>query len=572
MTTQKMVLRDFFSKHKTLTILLFLSSFLSSASLLLIPIFVGKYYDILFEYHTFRARILAQIGIDFSQDIHRLLIFLGIVIGLHAGTLFAQRFFTKYLGEKMALYIRRKLFLHFIEAPLSVFDRKPVGKLLLRFTGDIRSIQDLVTKGMIRFCSDLLFIVVIILVLFSLQPRLTALLSSSIPLFALLFFVFHKRLRANSQRVRSARANMAGFVTERLQSILSVKVFEKQKEENKTFRKLSKKLFHRAIRFHAIDSLIHVFLVVILYGTLLGILKYAADLYHSGNNISVNGGMLTAYIMLLLTAFPFIKRTLRVQTLWQKAQVSFEKIIQSLNLEMEGAKAAPVQPSDQGHIVLNDIHFAYRAKKPILKNLTCRFVPGKINKVSGQNGSGKSTVFKLILGLYRPDSGTIFVDGIPINPETSKPMRRFITLVSPETRLLGQTVLDAVCESPNPRDIKKAESLIKGKTIRLLLGSIHDLNQKIGEGGRLLSAGQKTALMLVRALISGKKFLLLDEPFLALDSQGKAALWELLHQIKHERTIVLIDHEYNNKNDVDPVFKLSPQAGLKQTGEVFASR
>ena len=551
--TQRSLLKDFFLRQWCVAVCLVLATLVANVSLILIPILIGRYYDLAFGAATFRARLLERLGVALPDTPNGVIALCGVVILTHAVFVFAERFGARYLGETMARQIRESLFAALIEAPLGVFDRKSVGKLLSRFAGDARAIQRLVTIGIVRWAGDILLIAAILALLATLHPQLTLVLASSAPIALGAVLLFNRRLRTRGKKLRGAQSNMLVFVTSRLQGILSVKVWNRQASEKNALNKAARKLLRRAMAYHLVDSLTASLAVGLLYLMLLAMAVLGSRPSLVEGTSSMTGGLLVAYVMIVLTAFPFFKRTLRVNAVWQKGRLSLDRVIATLNQRSESAGRRKPLMVREWTIELRNVSFGYRPDEPVLDDLSCVFPGGALTKIVGRNGSGKSSILKLILGLYTPSRGVILVGGQDLAQCAPHSIRQWIALVSPEAPLVGRTVCEAVSDGSDGSPNERIASIVQRFHLLPILDQASRPDYKIGELGRNLSAGQRTALMFVRAFLTNKPIVLLDEPFTGLDRETRSHLWAVIAGMKGNKTVILIDHgsDFDCDDEID---------------------
>ncbi len=551
--TQLSLLKDFFLRQWYVAVCLVLATVIANVSLILIPVLIGRYYDLAFGESTFRARLLEWIGVALPDTPRGVIALCGVIVLTHAVFLFAARFGARYLGETAARQIREALFAALIEAPLGVFDRKPVGKFLLRFAGDTRAIQRLVTIGIVRSAGDILLIAAILALLATLHPQLTSVLASSVPIALGAVLLFNRQFHIRGKNLRGAQSQMLAFVTSRLQGILSVKVWNRQATEKNALNRSGRKLLRRAMAYHLVDSLTASLAVGLLYLILLVMLILGSQPPRVEGASSMTGGLLVAYIMVVLTAFPFLKRTLRVNAVWQRGRLSLDRVVATLNQRSESAGRRHPLMVREWTIELRNVSFAYRPDEPVLDDLSCVFPGEALTKIVGRNGSGKSSILKLILGLYAPSHGVILVGEQDLAQCAPHSIRQWITLVSPEAPLVGRTVSEAVSDGTESSPDERIASTVERFNLAPILHQATRPDYKIGELGRNLSAGQRTALMLVRAFLTNRPIVLLDEPFTGLDRETRSHLWAVIAGMRGSKTLVLIDHgsDFDRDEDID---------------------
>src|SRR5258706_540931 len=189
-----------------------------------------------------------------------------------------------------------------------------------------------------------------------------------------------------------------------------------------------------------------------------------------------------------------------------------------------------------------------------------------ITWLSGIPGSGKTTLMKILTGLYRPQQGEITVDGKSIFSLSRHTLRKNITMVSDELPLLGKTIFECISYSRKEEKREKAKEVLEKLKFKLTGNSESDLDYKIFDGGKNLSASQRKLLRIARALLTRKKFILMDEPVHDLYEPTRNNLAAVLEKLKGKRTVVVISSENISPGFYDNAIELVPSKELRAQG------
>ncbi|MBC8151306.1 MAG: ABC transporter ATP-binding protein, partial [Bacteroidetes bacterium] len=393
------------------------------------------------------------------------------------------------------------------------------------------------------FSRDVLFIGFSLWLLARLNPELTLIVAASLPVFAGLIVLANRHLRENTKRRRDIRVSNLSFVNSRLSALTTIKVLNRHRVEENIFNQRSRQLLKAGQHYYVTQSFVDALLPVTLYGLLAVVLVavYHISLRNSG---AISGSVVITFILLLIYLRPVLRRLLRVNGVWQSGNLSFTTAIHLLSQGTEVRGSELEFSLIKGEIQVENLTYRYdTADEPILRNLSFSARPGQITKLAGKQGSGKSTVFRLLMRLYRPQDGRILVDGQDIAHASVDAYRKHITLVSEEVPLLGKTAYEAVVYRRKPATRKRVAALLPLVYTALNQQFTFNLNDEIGELGANLSAGQRRVLMLTRALLTNKPVLLFDEPFNGLDEAGRQGLARLLNQLADEgHAVLVIDH------------------------------
>jgi len=266
------------------------------------------------------------------------------------------------------------------------------------------------------------------------------------------------------------------------------------------------------------------------------------------------GGLIAAY-MLSSRAMAPVSQTASLLTQYHQAATAMTAVEQIMDAEQdrEPGKQLISRGKLRGEIELRDVSFQYPGEEwDALKGVSLHIRAGERVGILGRVGSGKSTLEKLILGLYRPTSGTLLVDGVNIGQIDPAELRRNIGYVPQDVQLLSGTVYDNVTlgiEHPNNERLLQAINLsgLKG-----LVGDHADgLSMQVGEAGNRLSGGQRQTIAVARAVMADSSILLLDEPTSAMDSTLENHVSKGLNQFGQGKTVLLITHRTSLLDLVD---------------------
>lgn len=533
---------DFFKENLLLTAGVFCVGLFSITTTLLIPILIGKYYQLALHSHSNRGKILDAIFGEITEIKSFFLLF-GIIIIARLCFNYLESFLSGICAEKFAKSLREQLFKAQLSTTLGEFEKKATGNYLLRYSGDLTAITNFLSKGIIGFINDAVFVSMTLVLFFIINKTLAWIILVSFPVVFASILVLNLKLKKYTVKRRDIRSQNLGFVTTRLNALLTIKVFNRESPEQQQFDKRSLALFQNGIRYYRWYALITSLLPFLLY-TMLGFILFIAYQLNQQQTTSIEGSQIIIFIMLTISVIPILKRILKVNIVWQTGRISMRKLLLILNSPKEKATDEQQLIITQGRIEFKQLCFGNQTDNLLFDKLNVTIPHFGLYQLNGPQGSGKSTLFKLLLGIYELKSGSILLDGVDLSKISRKKLRKNVTLVSGELTLLGKTIFEAVSYS---RKEEKKEAVYE------LLNSLGFFNSPdetvdspLVEGGKNLSAGQRKLLSLARALMTNKKIMLLDEPFADLDNRYKSTVIELLNQLKKERTILIIDKERND--------------------------
>lgn len=266
------------------------------------------------------------------------------------------------------------------------------------------------------------------------------------------------------------------------------------------------------------------------------------------------GGLIAAY-MLSSRAMAPVSQTASLLTQYYQAVIGYQGVEQIMEYEQERNPDKPFVSRGKlrGDIELRNVSFRYpEAEKDALSNVSLRIKAGEKVGILGRVGSGKSSLEKLIMGLYQPTSGAVLIDGVNIAQIDPAELRRSMGYIPQDVQLVNGTVLQNITlgiTHPNERRIWQAIEL---SGLKALVGENADgLAMPVGEGGSRLSGGQRQTIAVARALMPASSILLLDEPTSAMDSTLENHVTNSLATVARDKTLVLVTHRTSLLSLVD---------------------
>ncbi len=541
MLTKWKLLKQFYSQHKLWIGITLISSILSSLLTIAIPVSIGKYYELVFDFNAYRSQVLDWLPVEVANNVPQFLYFFAVLVLLKGILTFLERYFIGMLGEKLVLNIRNQLFEHQLYLPSVVYDEKGIGKYLLRFSGDLKSIQNYVSNGIVRFIGDLTLLLFVCITLSFIHLQLGLLIAICLLVTTVIVIFFNRYLSKITRQRRRSKSILLSFVNTHLRGIHTIKSFNKEVPIIKQYNKRSDKVYHWGKQYQTITAFIRTLVPTAMY-VMLGLVLLA--IYQlKQQSVAIQGSTLLVFVMFLISILPIFRRLLRVNIVWELGNISFEKLLNVLNKAVFESESKTSLKVKEGAIQLYDLSFAYHEKAPLFEQLNWYFPSKSISLVTGASGSGKGSLIKLIMGLYAPTSGNIYFDGQAIETLQLKSIRKKVTIVSSQLPLVGKTVFQAISYSRKAIKRPQAAAILSKLQTNIPQDQQLKLDTPIGELGSLLSKGQQKMLCYARAFLTNKPLLLIDEPFQDLDTQMVQLISQELELQQKKKTIILFSQQ-----------------------------
>ncbi len=556
---KKNIIKSFLNRYRFWILGVFLIGVFSNLLTILIPISIGKYYDLLFGYSSKRAVILDFLPNRWTDTLPHFLVFFIFLVLLRIIMSFFQRYYTSIIGEKFTKNLRELLFSHQIDIKQSVYDEYGIGKYLLRYSGDLNSIKSFITVGVIRFCIDVFLLFLTFFIMLWISPLISfVLLIGAICTLAIVYFL-NGYLYKYSLKLRNRKSGLLSYVNKNLLGILTIKAFNRYTISKKRFNSRSKKVYELSKKYQLINNLLLVLIPGFLYITLSIVLFAIYVLKENGSLHSLKENQLLAFILLFVTVLPVVRRTFRVSSKWKTGGLSFDKLITVLELPIEkGLEKDKLISYKKGILEFNSVCIKNENNDLLLDKISFVLQPNKIYLLSLDfiKNERKSLLIRLFLGIEVSYHGEIMFDGQDIQEVNIKDYRRYIAVVSPILPIYGRNVSEAVLYSRNNRRLQRADALLNLLQEGVEIHERIDLNTKLIENALNLSESQRWLIFFIRAFTTNKKIIIIDGMQHLKAYSFYCNLKKSLVDLKEKgRTIVVIDLPFK-ENIIDETIKL----------------
>ena len=534
MHTKRSLTVNFIKSNGLWCAFLFILASLGSVLHIFIPLSVGGYFELLFDSNSTKALLLAWFGIKISSLNNFFVIFFSLtaLLGIHH---FVFKFVSGIVAEKFSQFVREKTFEAQMNHSLSVHRLKADGKYLLRYSGDLNAIQNFLTKGVIQFAADILFIVLFGLFTFQFSSFLSGFIAGLFILSYSITYALSKFTFQITRKRRTERSKLLGFVSSRMHAFQTIKAFNREKKELRSFQRRSKMLYNAGIRYAIKTSIVHGFIPLLFY-TSLGI-----SLYWLSYSSELQKPQAVAFVLMFLYMQTIMKRAQRTTLVWQFASVSFIKLTEIINFSQESKNETVEKSRFHKTLEVRNLSFKFEEddKELLIAQLHFNIQENGIYWLKGKASSGKSTLLQLIQGLYTPTQGEILYDGVSHKQLTPFDIRRSVSTVSEELPILGGSVKKSILYNDDPRTISRALELMKHFHFKNEFTSEQILDFKLEDNARNLSASDRMKLQFVRAFATQKKIILLDNPFQSFDEATTLLAVNFLNRIESDYIILL---------------------------------
>lgn len=469
------------------------------------------------------------------------------------------------VGQDIIFDIRTDLFAHLQELPFQYYDDRPHGKILIRVVNYVNSVSDMLSNGVINVILEFLNMLFIMVFMFFVDVRLSFVVLSGVPIFALVMMAIKKRQRRAWQDVSNKSSNMNAYLQENIVGARVTQIFTREEENEGIFDRLSnkyRKSWMTAVTYSnmvwpATDNISTLVRAAIFFvglmvlspasvtlGTIAAMTSYASSFWQPIMNLS---NLFNNFI----NNVAYLERI-------------FETLDEPVTIaDKEGAKDIG---EIKGAVRFEDVTFAYEEGKNVLEHVSFEVKPGESVALVGPTGAGKSTIVSLISRFYDVSSGRITVDGKDISAATLHSLRSQMGIMLQDSFIFSGTILDNI--RYGRLDATKDEIVSASRTVcadEFISEMENGYLTEVNERGSKLSGGQKQLISFARTLLSDPRILVLDEATSSIDARTERLLQQGLNELLKGRTSFIIAHRLSTIKNCDRIMYIDNK-GITESG------
>jgi ATP-binding cassette, subfamily B, bacterial len=519
------------------------------------------------SYTTYLDKLIIDEGIlaDNRERLYQLLVIYGGVYVLQAAVVFGFIYLAGVLGERLKYDLAKAMFDRLQELSFSYFDRTPVGWIMSRVTSDTNRIAEMVSWGFLDSVWGVVRILSAFAFMLFINWRLALLVILIIPVLVVVAAEFKKRILTEYRQVRKMNSKITGAYNENITGVRVAKALVREQQNLREFSHLTTEMYRAGFRAAWLSAL---FLPVV---QLISAVAIGLIAWYGGLQVQVGGmtiGGIQAFVSYVTFMLWPIQEMARVYAEMQQAIASGERVFSLIDSEPE-VKDRPgaIEPATLwGDIEFENVEFYYEPDKPVLRNLNLHVRAGETIALVGPTGAGKSTIVNLVARFYEPKKGRICINGHDYTEYSLHAIQSRLGIVLQTPHLFSGSVRDNLRYGrldASDDEIIEAAKLAGADEFIVTLEDGYD--SEVGEGGNLLSVGQKQLISLARAVLARPEIFIMDEATSSVDTLTEALIQKGMETLLRNCTSFVIAHRLSTIKKADRILVIQ-DGGIAEMG------
>jgi ATP-binding cassette subfamily B protein len=495
---------------------------------------------------------------------HILVIYAAIALTQAAGV-FGFIYLAGILGERIQYDLRKAMFNHLQDLSFAYFDRTPVGWIMSRVTSDSGHIADLITWGAVDVTWALMSILTAAFFMLILNWQLALVVLTIIPILVVVASWFQKRIITEYRIVRKTNSRITGAYNENIQGVRVIKALNREEKNLDEFSELTGQMYRSSYRAARLSVM---FLPVVQFISAIALSIIA---WYGGAQIAwgiMTVGTLQAFIGYITFMLWPVQDLARVYASMQQAVASAERTFSLLDTapDIVDRPNAVEAKTLRGEIEFDHVEFYYTPGKPVLRDFNLNVKAGETIALVGPTGAGKSTIVNLVCRFYEPKRGVIRIHGTDYMDLTLHSIQSRIGVVLQTPHLFSGTIRENIRYGKldaEDAEVERAAKVAGAHDFIVTLDRGYDA--QVGEGGNLLSTGQKQLISLARAVLADPDILVMDEATSSVDTLTEALIQRGMERLMQGRTAFVIAHRLSTIKRADRILVIE-NGGISEMG------
>ncbi len=507
------------------------------------------------SYTTYLSKSIIDEGIlagNRESIVRTMLTYAGVVL-LQAGAAFGFIYLVGILAERVRYDLRKRMFNHLQQLSLSYFSQTPVGWIMSRLTSDTERLSDLMTWGVLDVTWAIINITTAAVFMFIINASLAVIVVVMLPVLILVAFRFRTRILYHYRRSRKMNSKITGAFNEGITGVRVIKALSREDKNLEEFSELSEGMYQSSFKAAWLSAL---FLptVQIISAIGLGIVLWRGGMQVQIGAMTVGG--IQAFVSYITFIMWPIQDMARVYAQMQNAVASAERIFNLIDTEPDVKNRTTTVKTKtlEGDIRFENVHFYYEENDPVIKGLDFEVKQGEMVALVGPTGGGKTTIVNLLCRFYEPTSGTIYLNDVNYLNMKLEDIQSRVGMVLQTPHLFSGSIRDNIRYGRLDASDKELEEAAKLAGAHDFINKFEDgYDQNVGEGGNLLSVGQKQLISIARAILAEPDLFIMDEATSSVDTLTEALIQRGMDRLMEGRTSFVIAHRLSTIKRADKI-------------------
>jgi ATP-binding cassette subfamily B protein len=519
------------------------------------------------SYTTFLSKRIVDDGITAGnpEAIIRTVLIYGSVILIQAAAAFGFIYLVGIMAERVRYEMRKQMFNHLQQLSLSYYSQTPVGWIMSRLTSDTERLSDLLSWGILDVTWAVINITTSAIFMFIINAKLALIVIAMLPILVLVAFRFRLEILKYYRKSRKMNSRIIGAFNEGITGVRVIKALSREESNLEEFAEITDGMYKASFKAAWLSAL---FLPIVQVISAIGL---GIVLWQSGLQFQVGGmtiGGIQAFVSYITFIMWPIQDIARVYAQMQNAVASAERIFSLMDTEPDVRNRRNTIETEtiQGDIRFEDVHFHYEENDPVIKGLDFYVKQGEMVALVGPTGGGKTTIVNLLCRFYEPSKGKIYLNGMDYLDMKLQDIQSRIGLVLQTPHLFSGSIEDNIRYG---RLTATEEEIIEASKLagahEFILKFEHGYKQDVGEGGNLLSVGQKQLISIARAILAKPEIFIMDEATSSVDTLTEALIQQGMDQLMAGRTSFVIAHRLSTIKRADKIIVIE-DGQIKEMG------
>ena len=511
--------------------------------------------SIIDAYTTFLSKTIIDEGIIAGNRdaIVKTIMIYGAMILVQAASVYGFIYLVGVLSERVRYDLRKRMFNHLQQLSLSYFSQTPVGWIMSRLTSDTERLSDVMTWGILDVTWAIINISTAAIFMFIINAKLALIVILMLPILIVIAFRFRTRILYHYRRSRKMNSKITGAYNEGITGVRVIKALSREDDNLGEFSVLTDGMYESSFKAAWLSAL---FLPTVQVISAIGL---SIVLWRAGMQVQLGAmtiGGIQAFVSYITFIMWPIQDMARVYAQMQNAVASAERIFNLIDTEPDVKNKSKTLDTDtiQGDIRFENVHFHYEKDDPVIRGMNFHVKLGEMVALVGPTGGGKTTIVNLLCRFYEPTEGTIYFDNVDYRDMKLKDIQSRIGVVLQTPHLFSGSIRDNIQYgklNANNEDIEDAAKLAGAHDFIIKFENGYE--QDVGEGGNLLSVGQKQLVSIARAILANPELFIMDEATSSVDTLTEALIQRGMEKLMEDRTSFVIAHRLSTIKRADKI-------------------